>query len=238
MSALQHDAGKDGQKQTVQGQPDQFNQSDQKNVQHALYGHVDQSNHTGQPMTNQFGQPTINQFGQTIVSQAGQPMVNQVGQPMANQAGQPAFYQPVQPIMTQPGIVPFGQQMVVQNQYGQPVIVQGGVPMAMPIPIDPNNPAQNEHPVSTKCPHCQIDITTEREYVVGSCTWLWCILLGTMGCIFCCFLPFLWKGAKDVVHTCPNCKKEVGRFIRQQRSNVRIHAGGGHYRRRRRRRRR
>lgn len=150
-------------------------------MQQALYGPVVQSNQPGQPMTNQAGQPTVNSVGQPIVYQAGQPMANQVGQPMANQAGQPAIYQPGQPIMTQPGMVPFGQQLIVQNQYGQPVIVQGGVPMMMPMPIDPNSPAQNEHPVSTKCPHCQTDITTEIEYVVGSCTWLWCIMIGSMG---------------------------------------------------------
>jgi hypothetical protein len=89
-----------------------------------------------------------------------------------------------QPVMAQ---APYGQQIVMQNQYGQPMIVQGGmqpvgvVPMILPLAINPNDPAQNEHSVRTKCPHCQQDISTTVHYEVGSCTWLWCILLAFMG---------------------------------------------------------
>jgi hypothetical protein len=124
---------------------------------------------TGQPNTTVYSQPAPTGQPNTVVYT----QLPQYGAPITGQ-----------PVMAQ---APYGQQIVMQNQYGQPMIVQGGmqpvgvVPMVVPLAINPNDPAQNEHSVRTKCPHCQQDISTTVHYEVGSCTWLWCILLAFMG---------------------------------------------------------
>ncbi|CAH1794567.1 unnamed protein product [Owenia fusiformis] len=72
-----------------------------------------------------------------------------------------------------------------------------------------------ESPVQTKCPFCQADIVTSVRHETGTFTWLLCALLCIVGCdLGCCFIPFCIDGAKDCVHTCPNCRQQVSRYSR------------------------
>lgn len=165
------------------------------------------------------------------------------------QPGQPASYPPPGPVSYPPAYPPVtGQpmhgQMPMQTQSvtmnNQTITMQidpahAALVANMAQMIDPNNPARNEHPVRMKCPSCHLEVTTETTYVVGSCTYLCCILFFLSGLILCCWLAFFINMAKDVVHTCPSCKAECGRFVRQQQN--RVHASGGRGRRRRGRRR-
>ncbi|EDO42963.1 predicted protein, partial [Nematostella vectensis] len=97
------------------------------------------------------------------------------------------------------GINPPQQHTTVIQQ--QPtVVVTGGVSFG-------------ESPTSMVCPYCQATIVTATSYVPGTCAWLICLVIF---CFFwpCCFLPFVLDGCKDVVHSCPNCQRQVGVFTR------------------------
>ncbi|CAG2192011.1 LITAF [Mytilus edulis] len=147
----------------------------------------------------------------------------------------PPAYPP--PVMGQPmhGQMPM-QTLTVNNQTITMQVdpAHAALVANMAQMLDPNNPARNEHPVRMKCPSCHQEVTTETTYIVGSCTYLCCILFFLSGLILCCWLAFFMNMAKDVVHTCPSCKAECGRFVRQQQN--RVHASGGGRRRRGRRR--
>uniref|UniRef100_A0A0B6ZZV9 LITAF domain-containing protein n=1 Tax=Arion vulgaris TaxID=1028688 RepID=A0A0B6ZZV9_9EUPU len=72
-----------------------------------------------------------------------------------------------------------------------------------------------EVPVRMRCPHCSADVVTAIEYETGTFAWVICMLLFVFGCfLFCCLLPFCVDGCKDVVHKCPNCHQQIGRFSR------------------------
>ena len=51
------------------------------------------------------------------------------------------------------------------------------------VAADPNmnDPADNEYSVQIKCPNCRLEITTSTEYVNGSCTYMFCLLLACIG---------------------------------------------------------
>ncbi|XP_031559108.1 cell death-inducing p53-target protein 1 homolog [Actinia tenebrosa] len=70
-----------------------------------------------------------------------------------------------------------------------------------------------ETPVAMMCPHCQASIVTATEYVPGSLAWIICVVLFF---VFwpCCWLPFVIDGCKDVLHSCPNCRRQVGSYSR------------------------
>uniref|UniRef100_A0A915CX81 LITAF domain-containing protein n=1 Tax=Ditylenchus dipsaci TaxID=166011 RepID=A0A915CX81_9BILA len=74
-------------------------------------------------------------------------------------------------------------------------------------------------PMQTKCSNCQMDIVTKLTYESGTLSWLlfaMCFATGFLILItwfFCCF-PFYIKSCMDVVHSCPNCNKVMGKHTR------------------------
>lgn len=68
-------------------------------------------------------------------------------------------------------------------------------------------------PATITCQHCQATVTTATDYTTGLMTWLLaggiCIVGLFCGC---CLIPFCIDAGKDVVHNCPNCKRQVGMF--------------------------
>lgn len=72
-----------------------------------------------------------------------------------------------------------------------------------------------EYPVSMTCPHCQASIVTATDYTPGTLTWLSCGATALVGCwLGCCLIPFCVDALKDVIHSCPNCKNQVGVYRR------------------------
>ncbi|KAH3866887.1 hypothetical protein DPMN_030010 [Dreissena polymorpha] len=72
-----------------------------------------------------------------------------------------------------------------------------------------------ESPVRIKCQFCQADIVTSTNYEIGILTVVACIVLACVGCdLGCCLIPFCMGACKNVVHQCPNCNQEVGRYNR------------------------
>ena len=71
-------------------------------------------------------------------------------------------------------------------------------------------PVFGRNPQGHRCQYCGGNIVTEVNYEMGSGSWLICfgafLLTGCCCCIPCCF-----DDLKDVIHTCPNCKKPVGK---------------------------
>ncbi|KAL3997527.1 LITAF-like zinc ribbon domain family protein [Acanthocheilonema viteae] len=73
--------------------------------------------------------------------------------------------------------------------------------------------------IETDCPYCQAHIVTSVQRIVGTLPWLImgiCFLLGfflLLPWCLCC-VPFYMDNCRDVVHSCPSCKRILGRFIR------------------------
>ncbi|XP_053402681.1 lipopolysaccharide-induced tumor necrosis factor-alpha factor homolog [Mercenaria mercenaria] len=64
------------------------------------------------------------------------------------------------------------------------------------------------------CPFCHAEVVTSTYYEPGTLTWLACFLIVLFFPLGCCLIPFCMDGMKDVVHRCPNCGAETGRFNR------------------------
>ncbi|XP_029946002.1 lipopolysaccharide-induced tumor necrosis factor-alpha factor homolog [Salarias fasciatus] len=64
-------------------------------------------------------------------------------------------------------------------------------------------------PGRTVCQQCQQTVLTDTEYTPGCITWLLCILLASIGCFFCFWVPFFHYGCKDVEHRCPSCNNVI-----------------------------
>ncbi|XP_064631004.1 cell death-inducing p53-target protein 1 homolog isoform X2 [Lineus longissimus] len=106
----------------------------------------------------------------------------------------PATYQPQGYAGGQPGTT-----VVVAQQPTAQVVVQ----------------QFRETSVQTVCPHCQANIMTATVYESGSMAWLICCILFWIGCdLGCCLIPFCVDGAKDVIHSCPNCHQTISRWSR------------------------
>ncbi|XP_045212812.2 LITAF domain-containing protein-like isoform X7 [Mercenaria mercenaria] len=72
-----------------------------------------------------------------------------------------------------------------------------------------------ESPVRIKCQFCQADVVTSTYYETGTLTWVACFVIAIVGCwLGCCLIPFCMDACKDVVHQCPNCHQQVGRYNR------------------------
>uniref|UniRef100_A0A0B7AKK4 LITAF domain-containing protein n=2 Tax=Arion vulgaris TaxID=1028688 RepID=A0A0B7AKK4_9EUPU len=72
-----------------------------------------------------------------------------------------------------------------------------------------------DSPVHTNCPHCRAEIVTATQFETGTFTWVICCVLWFVGCgLGCCLIPFCVDGCKDVIHACPNCHQQIGRFSR------------------------
>lgn len=62
--------------------------------------------------------------------------------------------------------------------------------------------------VTTVCQHCEVIIDTDVRYVPG--------LVACLCCLFCAWrrCPLCNRDYLDVVHSCPNCKMEIGVYER------------------------
>ncbi|KAF6023898.1 hypothetical protein EB796_017795 [Bugula neritina] len=68
-------------------------------------------------------------------------------------------------------------------------------------------------PVRVNCPSCKHDIVTVAIEEDGDCT----LSLLSIAMVFLCFIPCLFMSrCKDMVHYCPECKREIGRFNRDR----------------------
>ncbi|XP_068176749.1 LITAF domain-containing protein-like [Antennarius striatus] len=72
-------------------------------------------------------------------------------------------------------------------------------------------PPLEDSPAQIFCPKCRQTVLSEVEYSSGLLTFLVCSGL----CIFgfgcgCCLIPFCVNQLKDVIHTCPTCKTQLG----------------------------
>ncbi len=61
------------------------------------------------------------------------------------------------------------------------------------------------------CSSCRQQVVTQTEYRISGGTWCMCCVVFFVGGFLCCFIPFLLKSCKDVVHRCPACGTVVGR---------------------------
>ncbi|XP_030634902.1 lipopolysaccharide-induced tumor necrosis factor-alpha factor homolog [Chanos chanos] len=96
-------------------------------------------------------------------------------------------------------------QQTVQTSSPQVVVMQQEV-----------LPPLGDTPTATVCRYCHHRVTTQVTYKAGSAAWGMCCLLTLLGliCGF-CLIPFLVKGFKDVHHSCPNCHKHLGIYVRK-----------------------
>lgn len=68
-------------------------------------------------------------------------------------------------------------------------------------------------PSAACCTSCGIQVLTYTEYRVSSATWALAGLLCAFGChLGCCLIPFFIKSFKDVIHLCPLCKTQLGKY--------------------------
>ncbi|VDK58514.1 unnamed protein product [Anisakis simplex] len=82
--------------------------------------------------------------------------------------------------------------------------------------IHATTPLYGPNPVEMDCPYCQAHVVTSITRVAGALPWIVmgvCFLLGFFlvvpWCI--CCIPFYIDGCLDVVHSCPQCRKTLGR---------------------------
>uniref|UniRef100_A0A915DW62 LITAF domain-containing protein n=1 Tax=Ditylenchus dipsaci TaxID=166011 RepID=A0A915DW62_9BILA len=78
-------------------------------------------------------------------------------------------------------------------------------------------------PVEMDCPYCHNHIVTHTSRVPGILPWIIlavCFVLGFFLLVpWClCCLPFCVDACLDVLHSCPSCKRLVGRFSRCKNS--------------------
>ncbi|KAF9371586.1 hypothetical protein CPB97_001865 [Podila verticillata] len=97
-----------------------------------------------------------------------------------------------------------------------------------PIPIPSTQNPIGVESLRTKpdvviCQHCNCKVVTATSPENGSCTYLSCVGLAVIGLtFFCCFIPFCVKACKDIVHTCPNCKRDIALYSRLNKRSQRI----------------
>ncbi|CAD6184741.1 unnamed protein product [Caenorhabditis auriculariae] len=75
-------------------------------------------------------------------------------------------------------------------------------------------------PIEMDCPHCQNHIVSHIDKVAGVLPWVMALALAVAGIflflipwLFCC-VPFCTDRCLDVIHTCPACKRSLGRLNR------------------------
>uniref|UniRef100_A0A0R3RVN6 LITAF domain-containing protein n=1 Tax=Elaeophora elaphi TaxID=1147741 RepID=A0A0R3RVN6_9BILA len=85
--------------------------------------------------------------------------------------------------------------------------------------ISSTTPIFGPNPIETDCPYCQAHVVTSIQRIIGALPWIImgiCFLLGFFllipWCI--CCIPFYMDDCRDVVHSCPSCKRTLGRFTR------------------------
>lgn len=71
-------------------------------------------------------------------------------------------------------------------------------------------------PTTAHCTSCGTQVLTYTKYRASSMTWALAGLLCAFGChIGCCLAPFFYNSVKDVVHLCPLCSTELGKYTRE-----------------------
>ena len=61
------------------------------------------------------------------------------------------------------------------------------------------------------CRRCGVEVLTNVVFKSGAWTWLGCLGMAMVGCVYgCCLAPFCIDEAKDVIHVCPNCTQPIG----------------------------
>jgi len=135
------------------------------------------------------------------------------------QAGQPAY--PQQPgYPPQQGYAPPQQGYAPPHGYGPPPQQHSQSTATTTIITQPQtvvvgSAMYGEAPVSMVCPYCTATIVTSVTYTPGTLTWLACGGLILVGCgAGCCLIPFCIDGMQDAVHSCPNCRRQLGVFRR------------------------
>ncbi|KAL3102153.1 hypothetical protein niasHS_003562 [Heterodera schachtii] len=93
------------------------------------------------------------------------------------------------------------------------------VPTNVPIVIRARTAPFGPFPVEMDCPYCRNHIVSHTQQLPGALPWIImavCFVLGFFLLIpWClCCLPFCIDSCLDVLHTCPSCKRLVGRFSR------------------------
>ncbi|VIO95303.1 LITAF-like protein, putative [Brugia malayi] len=85
--------------------------------------------------------------------------------------------------------------------------------------ISSTTPIFGPNPIETDCPYCQAHVVTSIQRIVGALPWIVmgiCFLLGfflLLPWCLCC-IPFYLDNCQDVIHSCPSCKRNLGRFTR------------------------
>uniref|UniRef100_A0A914I870 LITAF domain-containing protein n=1 Tax=Globodera rostochiensis TaxID=31243 RepID=A0A914I870_GLORO len=125
--------------------------------------------------------------------------------------------------------VPFAAQSH-QHQGGIPVYpppptfgasnVHVTLPTNVPIVVRARTAPFGPFPIEMDCPYCRNHIVTHTQQIPGALPWVImavCFVLGFFllfipWCL--CCLPFCIDSCLDVLHTCPSCKRLIGRFSR------------------------
>nr|CUU99772.1 hypothetical transcript [Hymenolepis microstoma] len=72
-----------------------------------------------------------------------------------------------------------------------------------------------KEPVDTFCVQCNHGIRTSTELMVGPCTHVAAGVICFFGCFCgCCLIPYCVDDCMDILHKCPNCHREMGKFKR------------------------
>ncbi|XP_025086072.1 cell death-inducing p53-target protein 1 homolog [Pomacea canaliculata] len=125
--------------------------------------------------------------------------------PYPPQVGQGPAYG-AQPGYPPHSFVPMGAQQQSMNN----TVVVTGQPTYVPLIV-----RYGEGPIMVTCPHCHATVTTSTHYTVGTFAWLICVIILLLGFwLGCCLIPFCVDSCKDVIHTCPNCQQQLGKFNR------------------------
>ena len=139
---------------------------------------------------------------------------------------QSAAYPPGQPAYPQQPGYPPQQGYAPPPQQGYPAPQGYGPPpqqssqatttiITQPQTVVVGSAMYGEAPVSMVCPYCTATIVTSVMYSPGTLTWLACGGLILVGCwAGCCLIPFCIDGMQDAVHSCPNCRRQLGVFRR------------------------
>ncbi|XP_045212810.1 LITAF domain-containing protein-like isoform X6 [Mercenaria mercenaria] len=129
-----------------------------------------------------------------------------------DQKGGPPPPNPAYP--QQPGPAGYGAQYGQPAQYNTPY-GQNTSTVVVTQPAYTVVQHFRESPVRIKCQFCQADVVTSTYYETGTLTWVACFVIAIVGCwLGCCLIPFCMDACKDVVHQCPNCHQQVGRYNR------------------------
>ncbi|XP_065052508.1 cell death-inducing p53-target protein 1 homolog [Rhopilema esculentum] len=111
----------------------------------------------------------------------------------------------------QPGYPPQqpGFQSTNQTSTTNTVVVTSQPVVTTVMPL-----AFGEFPVSMTCPSCRASIVTAVVTEPGTFAYLLFFLMCIFGFWICCCIPFCIDSCKDAIHSCPNCRAQLGVYKR------------------------